>query len=94
MPKRLKRIYGFGHLHFITFSCYRRLPLLGSAHARNVFVQILNEKSETSSDSRWFAAATATTRPFARGGWHRSHQACLPGMIYRAPTKTKKKLPR
>lgn len=43
MPKRLKRIYGFGHLHFITFSCYRRLPLLGSAHARNVFVQILGE---------------------------------------------------
>jgi REP element-mobilizing transposase RayT len=37
------RIYGFGHLHFITFSCYRRLPLLGSAHARNVFVQIFNE---------------------------------------------------
>ena len=43
MPQRLKRIYGFGHLHFITFSCYRRLPLLGSAHARNVFVQILGE---------------------------------------------------
>jgi hypothetical protein len=31
MPKRLKRIYGFGHLHFLTFSCYRRLPLLRSA---------------------------------------------------------------
>jgi putative transposase len=43
MPKRLKRIYGFSHLRFITSSCYRRLPLLGSAHARNVFVQILNE---------------------------------------------------
>jgi hypothetical protein len=43
MPKRLKRIYGFGHLHFITFSCYHRLPLLGAARARNVFVQILNE---------------------------------------------------
>jgi REP element-mobilizing transposase RayT len=43
VPQRLRRIYGFGHLHFITFSCYRRLPLLGSAHARNVFVQILNE---------------------------------------------------
>lgn len=43
MPKRLKRIYGFGHLHFITFSCYRRLPLLGSRHAREVFVQILGK---------------------------------------------------
>ena len=43
MPKGLKRIYGFGHLHFITFSCYRRLPLLGTARARSTFVQILGE---------------------------------------------------
>jgi REP-associated tyrosine transposase len=43
MPKGLKRIYGFGHLHFITFSCYRRLPLLRSARARNVFVRILDQ---------------------------------------------------
>jgi putative transposase len=43
MPKGLKRIYGFGHLHFITFSCYRRLPLLGTVRARNTFVQILGE---------------------------------------------------
>jgi putative transposase len=37
------RIYGRGHLHFITFSCYRRLPLLGSIRARNIFVKILYE---------------------------------------------------
>ena len=43
MPKRLKRIYGRGHLHFITCSCYRRLSLLGSAHARNAFVKTLGE---------------------------------------------------
>jgi len=43
MPERLKRIYGFGHLHFITFSCYRRLPLLGTARARNKFVQVLGD---------------------------------------------------
>ena len=43
MPKNLKRFYGDGHLHFITFSCYRRLPLLGSAHARNILLQILSE---------------------------------------------------
>jgi len=43
MPKRLKRIYGFGHLHFITFSCYRRLPLLGSAKARDRFVRVLDQ---------------------------------------------------
>jgi putative transposase len=43
MPKGLKRYYGFKHLHFITCSCYRRLPLLGRARARNSFVKILGE---------------------------------------------------
>jgi hypothetical protein len=28
MPAGLERYYGKGDLHFITFSCYRRLPLL------------------------------------------------------------------
>jgi putative transposase len=41
MPAGLKRHYGKGHLHFITFSCYRRLPLLKSARARDIFVQEL-----------------------------------------------------
>jgi REP element-mobilizing transposase RayT len=43
MPNGLSRRYGQGHLHFVTFSCYRRLPLLGAARARNVFVKILGE---------------------------------------------------
>lgn len=43
MPLGLKRIYGLGHLHFITFSCYRRLPLLGTARARNIFVEVLDQ---------------------------------------------------
>src|SRR5690348_12160953 len=43
MPQRLRRIYGFGHLHFITFSCYRWLPLLASARSRNVFVRTLDQ---------------------------------------------------
>ncbi len=43
MPKRLKRYYGSRHLHFITCSCYRRLPLLGSARSRSVFVKILGD---------------------------------------------------
>lgn len=42
MPTGLKRVYGRGDLHFITFSCYRRLPLLASAPARSVFVQVLD----------------------------------------------------
>jgi putative transposase len=41
MPKGLKRYYGRGHLHFLTFSCYRRLPLLGTKRARNMFVKEL-----------------------------------------------------
>jgi putative transposase len=41
MPKGLKRYYGRGHLHFLTFSCYRRLPLLNTMRARNLFVQAL-----------------------------------------------------
>ena len=43
MPRGLERRYGFGHLHFITCSCYRRLPLLASALARNRFVRVLGE---------------------------------------------------
>jgi len=41
MPTGLKRYYGRGHLHFITFSCYRRLPLLKTARARDTFVEEL-----------------------------------------------------
>jgi putative transposase len=43
MPLRLERRYGQHDFHFITFSCYRRLPLLGSARARDVFVEVLGE---------------------------------------------------
>ncbi|HEV2523115.1 MAG TPA: transposase [Candidatus Acidoferrales bacterium] len=43
MANKLIRIYGRGHLHFITFSCYRRVPFLRSVRARNTFVQILGE---------------------------------------------------
>jgi len=41
MPDGLKRYYGRGDLHFVTFSCYRRLPLLGSQRARSLFVREL-----------------------------------------------------
>jgi putative transposase len=41
MPAGLKRYYGKGHLHFITFSCYRRLPLLKTGRARDIFVKEL-----------------------------------------------------
>jgi putative transposase len=41
MPQGLQRHYGHGDLHFLTFSCYQRLPLLGTADARNLFVEEL-----------------------------------------------------
>jgi putative transposase len=41
MPAGLRRYYGKGDLHFITFSCYRRLPLLKTARARDIFVKEL-----------------------------------------------------
>jgi hypothetical protein len=46
MPKNLVRLYGKGDLHFITFSCERRLALLGTTRARNAFVRALGEVRE------------------------------------------------
>jgi putative transposase len=43
MRNKLERRYGDHDLHFVTFSCYRRQPLLGSARARNTFVRVLGE---------------------------------------------------
>jgi len=39
----LRRLYGRRDLHFVTFSCYRRRPYLGTVRARNRFVNILDE---------------------------------------------------
>ncbi len=36
-----QRYYGGGDLHFITFSCYRRLPFLGTARRRDLFLRVL-----------------------------------------------------
>jgi putative transposase len=43
MPTRLHRFYGAKHLHFLTCSCYHRLPILGTAPARGLFLKILEE---------------------------------------------------
>jgi putative transposase len=43
MPSGLHRTYGAHHLHFITCSCYRRLPLLGTARSRDRFLSILEQ---------------------------------------------------
>src|SRR5260370_26965237 len=46
MAKNLKRYYGRGDLHFLTFSCYQRLPLLRTIRARNLFVHALGKIRE------------------------------------------------
>jgi len=41
MPNRLHRYCGAGYSHFITTSCYQRLPLLGSPQNRDLFLRML-----------------------------------------------------
>jgi putative transposase len=43
MPNRLHRYYGAGYSHFITTSCYQRLPLLGSRQNRDLFLRVLEQ---------------------------------------------------
>ena len=43
MPWNLKRYYGAGDFHFITCSCYRRQPLLGTAQRRDLFLTVLEQ---------------------------------------------------
>ena len=46
MPRGLHRSYGAHHLHFITCSCYRRLPFLRHARSRDRFLAILAQTRE------------------------------------------------
>ncbi len=43
MPRGLHRYYGAHHLHFITCSCYRRLPFLRSARSRRQLLSLLEQ---------------------------------------------------
>jgi putative transposase len=43
MRRHLKRYYGYGHLHFITFSCHQRRPLFSEPNRRDLFLQILEQ---------------------------------------------------
>ena len=43
MPANLERRYGNGHRHFVTFSCYARLPYLGEPASRDCFEQSLEK---------------------------------------------------
>ena len=41
MPSRLKRYQTEGDNHFLTFSCYHRLPYLNDDHSRIIFLDML-----------------------------------------------------
>ena len=43
MPTALVRIYGHGHLHFITCSCYRRQQRFKDPRARSLFEEICED---------------------------------------------------
>ena len=43
MARGLICFYGAGDLHYITFSCYQRRPLLGSAQSRDLFLKVLEQ---------------------------------------------------
>ena len=43
MPRHLKRYHDSGELHFITFSCFARRPLLRLASRRQIFLRCLEE---------------------------------------------------
>jgi putative transposase len=49
MPKGLKRYQKTGNFHFITFSCYRRQPLLQADTAKNIIQIILEQTREQQS---------------------------------------------
>src|SRR5262249_2725802 len=42
-PSGRHRMYGAHHLHFITCSCYQRLPFLKRARSRDCFLSILEQ---------------------------------------------------
>jgi putative transposase len=43
MPDGLKRLHHSGQSHFLTFSCYHRLPLLAQMRMQDAFLQALEQ---------------------------------------------------
>jgi putative transposase len=43
MSRKPQRYYGAGQLHFITTSCYRRLPLLGNPQYRDLLLEVIEQ---------------------------------------------------
>jgi len=47
MSTGLIRLQDKGHLHFLTISCFRHRPILGTPEARDTFVRILKQTSQS-----------------------------------------------
>jgi putative transposase len=63
MRRNLQRYYGAGDLHFITCSCYRRQPLLGTPRRRDLFLTVLEPRAPaaiSSSSVTWSCPSTFT----------------------------------
>jgi putative transposase len=43
MPKSREAVYGKGHLHLASCTCFRKLPKLGEEKHRDVFVRLVEE---------------------------------------------------
>ncbi|MEX2121751.1 MAG: hypothetical protein WD847_19355 [Pirellulales bacterium] len=51
--RKLVKHYDNGEAHFLTFSCYHRLPLLSKDRTRRWFLEALNEARETHGFHLW-----------------------------------------
>jgi hypothetical protein len=76
MPSGLHRTYGAHHLHFITCSCYRRLPFLSSARGRERFLSILEQTRQRYGS--WSSEGPAATQPVWKGA---TAQSVLAGAL-------------
>jgi putative transposase len=47
MPSGLKRYFGQRHAHFITCSCWRRLPLMGPTRRKDLFLTIFEQTRQS-----------------------------------------------
>ena len=67
MRNPLRRYYGRSDLHFVTFSCYRRRPFLGTRRPRDRFVRILDEvRSRHAFRLIWICGDAGTRSPAAQ----------------------------
>lgn len=54
MPTNLRRYDEPGHVHFLTISCYRRMPFFGHPHVRSIVVECMGAARERIG-FRWIA---------------------------------------